>query len=122
MSLPRAMVCCVAALALMAADAAWAHAFLDHAEPRVGSSVERAPRQTTIWFSEPVEPAFSWVKVFDANGKRVDRGDKAVDPQDASVLRVSVPPLAPGRYRVAWRAVSIDTHVTEGDFTFEVKR
>jgi methionine-rich copper-binding protein CopC len=37
------------------------------------------------------------------------------------VIQVSVPKLAAGRYRVAWRAVSVDTHVTEGDFTFEVK-
>jgi methionine-rich copper-binding protein CopC len=38
------------------------------------------------------------------------------------VLRVSLPPLEPGRYRVTWRVLSVDTHVTEGDFTFEVAR
>jgi methionine-rich copper-binding protein CopC len=35
-------------------------------------------------------------------------------------LGVSLPPLAPGRYRVAWRAVSVDTHVTAGDYAFDV--
>jgi copper resistance protein C len=35
-------------------------------------------------------------------------------------LEVSVPALAPGRYRVVWRVLSLDTHVTEGDFTFDV--
>jgi len=38
------------------------------------------------------------------------------------VMRVSLPKLDPGRYKVTWRALSVDTHVTEGDFTFEVAR
>ena len=29
--------------------------------------------------------------------------------------------LTLGKYRVVWRALSVDTHVSEGDFTFEVK-
>jgi Uncharacterized protein, homolog of Cu resistance protein CopC len=49
----------------------------------------------------------------------VDRNDRKVD---AAVVRVSVPPLAPGKYRVKWRALSADAHVTQGDFTFEVGR
>ena len=111
----------VVALALAAlAPAAFAHAFLEHAEPRVGSTVPRAPDQVMLRFSEALEPAFSTVEVLDANGKRVDRNDRKVDPADAAVMRVSVPPLAPGKYRVKWRALSADTHVTQGDFTFEV--
>ena len=31
----------------------------------------------------------------------------------------SLPDLKPGKYRVTWRAVSLDTHVTTGDFKFE---
>jgi methionine-rich copper-binding protein CopC len=38
------------------------------------------------------------------------------------VLTVSVPQLAPGRYRVKWRVLSVDTHVTEGDYSFDVAR
>jgi methionine-rich copper-binding protein CopC len=57
--------------------------------------------------------------VFDANGKRVDRGDSRVDA-DATSLRVSLPSLISGRYRVNWRVLSIDTHVTKGEFTFDV--
>jgi methionine-rich copper-binding protein CopC len=33
---------------------------------------------------------------------------------------VSVPPLVPGHYRVVWRVLSVDTHVSEGDFAFDV--
>lgn len=116
----RAVMAAVALAA--AAPAAFAHAFLDHADPRVGSEVDAAPGRVTLWFTQEIEPAFSTVKVFDADGKEVDRGDGEPDPSDASVMRVSVPRLAPGKYRVVWRVLSRDTHVTKGDFTFQVRR
>ena len=56
----------------------------------------------------------------DVEGKQVDKGDPQVDRADATLLRVSLPQLAPGNYRVEWRVLSVDTHVTEGDFTFDV--
>lgn len=102
--------------------AAFAHAFLERAEPRVGSTVAHAPDHVALRFSEALEPAFSTLEVLDAGGRRVDRNDRKLDPADATVMRVSVPPLGPGKYRVKWRAVSADTHVTQGDFTFEVGR
>jgi hypothetical protein len=60
------------------------------------------------------------VQVLDGNGKRVDKGDPQLDHTDATQLVVSLPQLAPGTYRVTWRVLSIDTHVTDGDFTFDV--
>ena len=36
------------------------------------------------------------------------------------LLQVPLKPLRPGTYRVKWRVLSVDTHVTEGDFTFRV--
>lgn len=95
-----------------------AHAFLDHASPRVGSSVQVSPPEVRLWFSQELEPAFSTLSVQDSSGKRVDKGDAKVT-QDT--MQISVPALAPGRYTVRWRALSVDTHVTEGDFTFEVQ-
>ena len=98
-----------------------AHAFLDRAEPRVGSTVRIAPTRLTLWFTESLEPAFSSVQVLDERGKRVDRGDSRVESSTPAVLHVSLPPLESGAYRVVWRVLSIDTHVTEGDFTFRIK-
>jgi copper resistance protein C len=99
---------------------AHAHAFLDHALPAVGSSVHASPTQVKLWFTQALEPAFSKVQVFDRSGKRIDKADARVDPVDATLLTVSLPQLAPGTYRVAWRVLSVDTHVTEGDYTFDV--
>jgi copper resistance protein C len=78
------------------------------------------PARTRFSFSQALEPAFTTVKVFDPQGRQVDKADKAVDPNDATVVRVSLPALSPGRYRVVWRALSTDTHVSEGDFTFDI--
>jgi hypothetical protein len=99
-----------------------AHAFLKDAEPHVGSTVQASPSEVRIRFSENIEPAFSSVQVFDASGKEVDKRDVHVDPSDRALLHVSLPPLAAGTYKVVWRVVSVDTHVTNGDFTFRVAR
>ena len=97
-----------------------AHAFLDHATPAVGSAIHGSPAQVRLWFTQELEPAFSTVQVQDRDGRRVDKQDKRVDPANPALLQVSLPQLAPGRYRVVWRALSVDTHVSEGDFTFDV--
>jgi methionine-rich copper-binding protein CopC len=108
------------ASAMMFVSLAGAHAFLDHATPAVGSAVRASPAQVKLWFTQQLEPAFSTARVWDRSGKRVDQGDPQVDLADATLLRVSLPQLAPGTYRVTWRVLSVDTHVTEGDFTFDV--
>ncbi len=35
-------------------------------------------------------------------------------------MRVGLKTLGPGSYRVRWHALSVDTHTTEGRFTFHV--
>jgi copper resistance protein C len=104
-------------LAVLAGTAAQAHAFLEHAEPRVGSTVATAPRELSLTYSQNLEAAFSSVEVSDADGKRVDLGKPSIS---ASVMRVGLKPLPPGTYRVRWHVLSVDTHTTEGSFTFHV--
>jgi copper resistance protein C len=105
---------------LLAAQTARAHAFLDHANPRVGNAVQTAPREVTLWFTQDLEPAFSTVEVHDVSGARVDSGKASVGPGDRKVMHVSLKPLRPGTYKVSWRVLSVDTHTTEGTFTFRV--
>lgn len=110
-------------LAFMAAamsGPAWPHAFLDHAEPKVGSVVAVAPAELHMWFTQELEPAFSTAQVLDASGQRVDAGQAQVDAKDRTALRVPLNKLGPGTYTVDWRVVSVDTHPTEGRFTFRV--
>jgi copper resistance protein C len=97
-----------------------AHAFLERATPAVGSAVHQSPAQVRLWFSERLDPPFSKVEVLDANGKRVDKGDPTVDSANPRLLRISLQPLSRGKYRVSWRVLSVDTHVSSGEFTFDI--
>jgi len=99
-----------------------AHAFLQRAEPSVGSTVQTSPNEVRIRFTENIEPAFSSIQVFDASGKEVDKRDVHLDRSDHAMLHVSLPQLGSGTYKVVWRVVSVDTHVTNGNFIFRVVR
>jgi methionine-rich copper-binding protein CopC len=99
---------------------AWAHAFLDHAEPKVGSTITRPPTQIKLWFTQELEPVFSSVEVADAQGNEVDKKDMRLDDKDKTLMIVSVPSLPDGTYTVTWHAVSVDTHRTQGHFQFTV--
>jgi len=109
-----------ALLIVFGAAAAQAHAFLDRAEPRVGSSVPTAPRQVSLWFTQNLEPAFSTVEVQDSSGARVDQGKPRIDSANPSLMHIAVKPLPPGTYKVLWHVLSVDTHTTEGAFSFHV--
>jgi methionine-rich copper-binding protein CopC len=99
-----------------------AHAFLKDAKPGVGSTVQTSPNEVRIRFTENIEPAFSSIQVFDASEKEVDKRDVHLDRSDRALLHVSLPRLGAGIYKVVWRVVSVDTHVTNGSFTFRVTR
>jgi methionine-rich copper-binding protein CopC len=100
--------------------AAHAHAFLDHADPRVGNTVKSPPRAVALWFTQNLESAFSTIEILDANGARMNAGNASVDASDRKLLRVPVKVLPAGTYTVKWHVLSVDTHTTEGNFTFHV--
>jgi methionine-rich copper-binding protein CopC len=114
------LVALVAAAACLLPPAALAHAFLDRASPAVGSEVFGSPAVLSLSYSEPVEALFSTIAVTDAGGARVDDG-KPTAQADGRLLVIKLKPLQPGVYTVAWRITSVDTHKTEGRFTFTVK-
>ena len=97
--------------------AAYAHAHLTRSEPRDGSTVIPAPQEVDLWFTEGLEPAFSGVEVRDAQGSRVDQGDPQIS---GATMHVGLKALPPGTYKVNWHALSIDTHKTDGTFSFQV--
>ena len=84
--------------------------------------MKQAPAEVRLWYTQGLEPSFSRLQVFDSAGKEVDKKDVRVDAQNRHLLVVSLPPgLGAGTYKVRWRVVSVDTHVTEGSFTFRVE-
>ena len=99
--------------------AAQAHALLDHADPRVGNTV-KSPRIVSLWFTQNLEGSFSRIEVLDAGGARMNVGNALVDSNDRKLLRVPVRVLPPGTYTVKWHVLSVDTHTSDGVFTFHV--
>ena len=107
-------------LSLVGVGAVYAHTHLDRASPAAGATVASVPGEVVLHFTEKLEPKFSAIVVRDAGGLRVDKGDSSVDKTDQALLRVSLQSLAPGRYKVEWRVISVDTHSSKGDYTFRV--
>ena len=114
------LVALVAGAAVISAPPAQAHAFLDHASPAVGSSVPASPPVVTLWFTQDLEPAFSDLTVTNESGQRVDLGNAHIPQGSRAELQIGLKPLPRGTYTVSWHVVSVDTHPTEGTFTFDV--
>jgi methionine-rich copper-binding protein CopC len=118
----KSIVPLICAALLFSQTSAWATTFLDHAEPAVGGMVDVPPKEIKIWFTQELEPALSQIQLFDRHNKPVTQNHATVDPTDSSLLSLSVPALAPGKYRVNWKVTSIDTHMTVGTFFFIVRK
>jgi len=110
-----------AILAVFGTASALAHAHLVRATPAAGSTARTPPSEVTLRFNEKLEAAFSSVVVRDSAGKQVDKGDGTVDKGDRTLMRVMLQqPMAPGVYKVEWKAMSADTHKIDGNFTFKI--
>ena len=112
----------LAALACaFAATGALAHAFLDHAVPGVGATVQSAPSEIELSFTQEITPAFSGASVAAAEGGAVPTGKATVNAASPNILHVPLgQKLKPGVYVVNWHVVSIDTHRSTGSYKFTV--
>jgi len=104
----------------LAATAAFAHAFLDHATPGVGMTVSGSPSELTLSFTQGVVVAFSSVTV-SGSGGAVPASKPVNDPSNQQIIHVRLGhALKPGSYTVTWHVLSVDTHRTEGSYHFTV--
>ncbi len=107
----------LAALALLAlvAGPASAHAQVREYQPFDGAVLDEAPAEVSVLFNEGVQLPTAGLRVFDAEGERVDDGEAMVDPADPNRIVVALPDdLDDGTYVVTWRAVSADGHPIKG--------
>jgi len=110
-----------AAACIFAATSAFAHAFLDRASPGVGATVNGAPSELELSFTQNIVIAFSGVTIASANGGPIPAGKATIDPSNPSILHVRLShALKPGTYVVSWHVVSVDTHPTSGTYQFTV--
>jgi methionine-rich copper-binding protein CopC len=103
-------------LGLVLTAAAYAHTKLASSAPAVDASVT-APRAIELTFAGDVR--LTSVTLTDSAGaaKHLD----AVPADVASTFSLNIhEPLAPGAYKVVWRAVGGDTHIISGEISFTV--
>lgn len=104
------------ALGLALACAAHAHTKLTESTPAADATVA-PPQAIELEFGGDVR--LTAVTLTDAAGtaKHIDAVPTAV----ASKFSLAIhEPLAPGTYKVVWRAVGGDTHIVSGEFSFTV--
>jgi copper transport protein len=107
-----------AALVLVVAGPAWAHAELQSSDPPAGSHLPSAPSRVTLTFSENVSGGPDAVRVYDTKGHRVDTG--VTQFNGASVETQLRSGLGDGGYIVAYRIISADSHPVNSALTFTV--
>jgi copper transport protein len=96
------LVFVLGAVALAAAGAASAHAYLVSTDPASGAVSKSSPSRVTLVFDEGVATTSGALGVYDSNGRHVDSG-VVLRPAGDSVAVAISRVLARGTYTVAWR-------------------
>ena len=104
-------------IAAIFAQLALAHTELTSTVPADHATVATAPANVELKFSEPVRLTALTIQQGDAEKRSLEPLPSAASGSFAVALPAG---LAAGTYVVAWRALSEDTHVVTGEFTFAV--
>ena len=100
---------------------AFAHPFTVDTEPVGFAQLQQSPDLVIISYSEPVEEAFSTIKVTNSSGNRVDKDNTKFFQEDQTKLIVTLKPLSDDVYTVKSKVLSqVDGHVVEYIYAFIV--
>jgi copper transport protein len=111
----RVLLVCLVALALPAP--AFAHATLRSTTPQFGHELRTAPRTIRLHFDQQVKVLPGAIAVLNMNGVNFAGGARV----DGTDVVAPVRALLRGAYTVRWRAISADSHVVSGVWTFGVR-
>lgn len=100
---------------------AWGHGHPEHMTPAPNATLQQAPKQVKMVFTEALEPPFSTLKVTNARGQSVNQGPSQVNHDKPRVMVAPLTALEPGTYTVRWHVVARDGHTTHGEYTFRLK-
>jgi copper resistance protein C len=98
-----------------------AHASLVKSDPPSRAALAQSPTEVRLWFSEPIEPAYAEVSVLDARESAVVSGKGAVAKDNSRLVTLKLHPLAPGRYTVKYKVLSVDGHAVDSSYVFVIK-
>jgi copper resistance protein C len=108
-------------LNLVVGVAPWAgaHSFPERQSPAAGQTLTSSPSEVAIKYDAPIERLFASLEVLGREGNN-ESASKPEVSSDGYTLSVKVKTLKPGEYKVEWGVVCIDTHHTQGSYTFTV--
>ncbi len=96
-------------LCLVWPEVASGHATLKQSLPLPDSVLEEPHMLVQLTFTEEVEAEFGAIAVYDHTGRRVDKGDAALDPRDVTRVLATLKPLDDGGYTVVWSSAQTGT-------------
>jgi copper transport protein len=105
------------AVALALPAVASAHATLQSTTPKFGKELQSSPRTITLHFDQIVTPVPGSILVLNGVGKNFAGPGRV----EGTNLVAPVRALKVGAYTVRWRAISADSHVVSGVWTFGVR-
>ncbi len=118
---PVGLLAAIIGFLLILPAGASAHAQLEGTSPPQGATVKHEPAAVIFRFDEPVEGNFGAVRVYDADGARVDQGDAFHPDGDGPRLGVHLKPSLPdGSYTATYRVVSADGHIVSSGYVFSI--
>jgi copper transport protein len=100
----------------------FAHPVYVDSSPKPFQSVSSSPAEVSVFFSEPIELAYSSIKVLGPDGSAVDMNDPHNVGGDTASIGVTLQPNLPeGEYTVTTNVLSaVDGHVVGDTFVFGV--
>ncbi len=107
--------------ALFQAQNAMAHASLVKSDPPRRAILTVPPKQIQLWFNEKVEGAYASVVVRDENKNAVTENSPEIVADDPKSIVLKLHEIESGRYTVHYRVMSVDGHVIESNYDFNVK-
>jgi copper transport protein len=107
----------VALAALVFPASAWAHATLKTTTPGFRQELGRGPASIRLDFDQRVKLLPGAIKVLNADGKNFAEAARI----DGTDVVAQVRSLPRGAYTVRWQAISADSHVVSGVWTFGVR-
>ncbi|MDE1994691.1 MAG: copper homeostasis periplasmic binding protein CopC [Rhizobiaceae bacterium] len=110
-----------AAVGFASVGQAFAHAHLKASVPAADSSVQQAPSELDLTFTEALNLKFSGIKVTGPTKAEVKTGTASLMDGDTVLMVPVTDKLTPGTYTVDWHALSTDGHKTDGTYSFTVK-
>ena len=98
-----------------------AHAMLVKAEPPRRAQLTQTPTQVRLWFNEDIEKDYTSLTVLDAAKNSVTDIQPHIAEDDRKAIVLPLSQLAPGKYTVKFRVLSVDGHVVDSSYDFTVK-